>query len=62
MPFGIAQDADYESRQIYYLLQKDRSYLKVVVEFDGEDGRVITAFETDSPKKGEKIIWPESSD
>lgn len=58
---GIYGDADFPDRQIYYYLQKEKKrYLKVVVQFTTEDepGNVITAFTTDSPKKGEKLIWP----
>jgi hypothetical protein len=41
--------------------QKDR-YIKVIVEFRGEEeGTMITAFPTSSPKPGEKLIWPESN-
>jgi hypothetical protein len=58
---GIFSDADFPERQIYYFLQKEKKrYLKVVVQFKNADepGEVITAFTTDSPKKGEKMVWP----
>lgn len=62
---GIYRDAVRETREIYYLkLDRSRFYLKVVVEFTGEDeiGYVKTAFKTDSIKKGEVLIWPTSTD
>jgi hypothetical protein len=64
-PFmGIFRDVDFEERDIYYgfnTSKKDR-YIKVIVEFKGEElGSVITAFPTSSPKKGETLIWPESN-
>jgi len=57
--FGlIYQDANRPERNIYYKLSKKKdSYLKVVVEFDKEEGIVITAFPVSYPKSGEKIIW-----
>ncbi len=58
---GIFRDAHFEDREVYYLLKR-RTYVKVVVRFDGDVGTVITAFETDSPKRGERMIWPVSSD
>lgn len=58
---GIYQDADFEDRNIYYRLHKGKDrYIKVVVAFDENGlGEVITAFSTDTPKSGEKLIWPE---
>ena len=61
--FGVYQDADYPNRNIYYRLHKGKDrYIKVVVSFEDEVGRVVTAFPMSSPKAGEKLIWPESSD
>ncbi len=56
----IYEDRDYPERNLYYWLHSSRRYyIKVVVEFkDHTIGEVITAFKTDSPKSGEKIIWP----
>lgn len=61
--FGIYHDATHESRHLYYRLRTNRrQYIKVVVDFgEAETGTVITAFPTDSPKSGEKLLWPESS-
>lgn len=61
---GIFQDKDYDDRKIYYGLSEGRQrYIKVVVEFqEGDFGEVITAFQTDSPKSGERLIWPKSKD
>jgi hypothetical protein len=58
---GIYQDAESENRHIYYMLPEGRKrYIKVVVDFDDQAvGTVITAFPTDSPKPGERLIWPE---
>ncbi|HLY25589.1 MAG TPA: hypothetical protein VKQ72_04575 [Aggregatilineales bacterium] len=57
---GIFQDSSLSSRSIYYLRQTGTPrYLKAVVEFDDNDiGEVITAFLTDAPKSGERLIWP----
>lgn len=57
---GIFRDAQFEDREVYYR-RKGTRYTKVVVRFDGNVGTVITAFETDSAKSGEKLIWPTSS-
>jgi hypothetical protein len=59
----IYQDKDFIDRQIYYLLDiSKRYYIKVTVRFDeNNNGQVITAFKTDSPKPGEKMIWPKSN-
>ncbi len=59
----IYRDTARDDRNIYYRLYSKRNlYVKVAVEFEeGKTGRVITAFLTDSPKPGEKLIWPESS-
>lgn len=64
---GIYRDRDSADRQIYYRRQdrKGRArYLKVIVEFrgNGDEGVVISAFPVDSPKPGEKLIWPTSND
>jgi hypothetical protein len=61
--FGIYQDAGSEHRHVYYHLHKSkRYYIKVVVEFvEDTTGKVITAFNPDSTKAGERLIWPESS-
>jgi hypothetical protein len=62
--FGVCRDVDYENRCVYYRLMKGgKEYLKVIVEFDEvNSGHVVTAYTTDSPKSGEKLIWPESKD
>lgn len=59
--YGIYQDATRQNRYIYYCKQGTKSYyIKVVVDFDGKEGEVITAFPADSMKAGEKWIWPSS--
>lgn len=61
---GVYQDNDFKNRNVYYGLSggKER-YIKVVVEFQEQNyGEVITAFPTDSPKSGERLIWPKSKD
>lgn len=61
---GIFQDKERAERNNYYLrLPRSRKYIKVVVDFSDEnEGKVITAFKTDSVKRGEKLIWPTSAD
>ena len=63
-PTFIGQDVRKQNRQVYYRLRRrEMRYIKVVVEFEGEElGTVITAFPADSPKRGERLIWPEPSD
>jgi len=60
---GIYQDVDFSDREVYYrfrLKGKDR-YLKVVVTMvSTNQGEVVTAFPTYTPKAGEKLIWPTS--
>lgn len=54
----VAVDAQRPTRNVYYGRQRGHPrYVKVVVEFEGEHGEVITAFLTDSPKAGEKPLW-----
>jgi len=58
----ICQDADHPDRHIYYrrLEKSNPRYIKVVVAFQTEEsGQVISAYPCDSPKSGEKTIWPE---
>jgi hypothetical protein len=56
----IYEDSSLENRHIYYHRKiTDDLYVKVVVGFgSNESGEVITAFKTDSGKKGEDVIWP----
>ena len=60
-PEVITADEQYELRENYYLQGVMEDYpaffLKVVVEFGGVDGKVITAFDVDRPKPTERIIW-----
>jgi hypothetical protein len=59
---GIYRDSVFENRHIYYnRFKRKPRYIKVVVEFGEEVGKVITAFFTDATKSGEKMIWPISS-
>jgi hypothetical protein len=62
-PF-IFQDVGFPKRHVYYRRLKSTDYLiKVIVDFSNADyGEIITAFKTDSGKKGEKILWPPLSD
>lgn len=61
-PFMIAQDRDYEDRNVYYYMPgmpgENTMYFKVCVKFFVDHGEVITAFETNNAKSGEKVIWP----
>lgn len=61
---AIYQDRLKENRNIYYHRRNNPPrYIKVVVDFDEKHvGSVVTAFPADSPKPGEKWIWPQSSD
>ena len=60
----VYQDRDYPSRHIYYRLFRTKKYsyyIKAIVDFsEPDEGELITAFKTDSPKTGELMIWPES--
>ena len=56
-------DVDYPKRRCYYKTSKTKDYYtKVVVEFRNKNGsgngRIITAFTTDSIKPGEKPELP----
>ena len=61
---GVFQDATRSDRIVYYArIKKGKLYIKVVAEMTGTDrAEVVTAFQTDSPKRGEKLLWPRSSD
>ncbi|MDI6770105.1 MAG: hypothetical protein QMD04_10590 [Anaerolineales bacterium] len=62
-PIFICTDQTFANRACYYKRPGETSaYMKVVVEFEGLTGRIITAFETDHLKSGEKYIWPTSKD
>ena len=55
-------DVDRKDRLVYYKMSETRDYFtKVVVEFDDnsctEVGRVISTFQPDSTKLGEKPEW-----
>jgi hypothetical protein len=59
---GIYADAHHHNREVYYRLRPVQTrYLKVIVEFSGNMGVVITAYPVNSPKSGERMIWPLSS-
>jgi hypothetical protein len=58
-PMMIAQDRDFINRNVYYFIPgRNAYYLKVCVKFEKEYGEVITAFETNNVKRGEKVLWP----
>ncbi len=60
-PNYIYKDADKSNRDAYYMIQinKKDQYIKIVVEFNTDNnGRIISAYPTDSIKKGESLIWP----
>ncbi len=54
--YGIFRDAHFPDRRIYYLRQPRPRYMKVVVREEVDRSIVITAFETDSMKAGEKPL------
>lgn len=61
-PIYICSAADNDKREVFYYIPAPTSkYLRVVVQFDSDQGEVITAYPTDSGKPGEKMIWPTSS-
>lgn len=56
---GIYADAHIANREVYYLKRKSGvDLLKVVVDFTEETGIVVTAHPRNTPKPGEKMIWP----
>lgn len=62
-PGFIYSDADFDDRNVYYHWKlSSKVYVKVVVGLVSENsGEIITAFKTDSCKKGEDVIWPRLS-
>lgn len=59
--FGIFKDAHFPDRQVYYYrLQGKLRYLKVIVLEASNRLVVVTAFETDSTKPGEQLLWTPS--
>lgn len=62
-PFMIFADAEKpKERNIYYLLRTSMvKYIRVVVRLIGEkSGEMVTAYQADSGKENEKMIWPSS--
>ena len=57
-PDAIHSDRKQSGTEIYYKKRTKSDYLRIVVEFDGNNGEVRTVFKCDSPKKGEVQIWP----
>jgi hypothetical protein len=55
-PNIITMDADFPNRDCYYYLITE-SYLKVVAEFRGNEGEIVTSFISNPPKAGEKVKW-----
>jgi hypothetical protein len=64
-PEIITADEQNDLRENYYATGVMEDYpeffLKVVVEFGGMDGKVITAFDVDRPKPTERIVWQPQS-
>lgn len=59
--YGIFGDAHHPDRQVYYYRQSARPrYMKVIVRDMDTHLIIITAFETDSMKSGEKLLWTQS--
>ena len=55
----VVNDADYGDRENHYRRISRRTFMKVVVAYDGAgSGVVITAHPTHGRKKGEKQRWP----
>lgn len=58
-PIILAQDKDFSNRNVYYSRPgRSAFYMKVIIEIKRNTGRVITAFETNNVKTGERILWP----
>lgn len=64
-PQRVNHDKDHDDREVFYRrgvlpAPYDRDYLKVAVEFDREtgQGRVVTAFASETIKAGEPKRWP----
>lgn len=59
---GIFADAHIPNREVYYLRRRSGvDLLKVVVDFSGDVGIVVTAHPRNKPKPGERMLWPISS-
>ena len=65
-PLYVYRDARYFNRKVYYLpfvlpAPYDRFYLKVVVAYDMEGGRmkgqVITAFGEETVRESDELLW-----
>lgn len=59
-PTWICSDVDFPERENYYRLKPTSlQYIKVVIEFRDANlpGELVTAYETDSGKSGEQILW-----
>ena len=65
-PLYVYRDARYSNRKVYYLpfvlpAPYDRFYLKVVVAYDMEGGRmkgqVITAFGEETVRESDELLW-----
>ena len=61
-PQHIARDAQFTDRQVYYRPRDSGpSYMKVIVRLKQDSpAEVLTAFPSDSGKKGETILWTKS--
>ena len=58
-PVILAQDKDFSDRNVYYYHPGSSAYyMKVVIQIRRNIGRVITAFETNNVKSGERLLWP----
>ena len=57
----VCQDKTHKNRVAYYMFHKHKQdrYIKAVAKFNANDiGYIISAFTTDSGKRGEAVIWP----
>jgi len=58
-PVILAQDKDFSDRNVYYYHPGSSAYyIKVVIKIRRNIGRVVTAFETNNVKSGERLLWP----
>jgi hypothetical protein len=61
-PELVRYDKDHPEREVCYarppMEHHPDYYMKVVIQYDGGQGFVVTAFPTDKPHPGEDHKWP----
>lgn len=59
-PLFVNQDKDFPERRCFYGIytsQNPRLMLKVVVEYDADEGQFVTAYPCSRPGSGEVRLW-----